>query len=228
MRRRDLSKALLATAAGSAVVAQRTEAQSCTAPCYAQTAAELAAGVTPVNSVYAPGNVLRYGTNTNSGTTDMTAAIQAAINQHIKAGPSVIIPSGNYLVSGTLNMGNQTTLYSNLQIHGIGFPTIVSNALSGTGLPILTIGGGFNQITGIKFQYSSSPTNTQTNSVAIRCYNLAYSVIDRVYVSYCYSAIDLYQGSVAGTGVNFFFSNTVSNVVIQQYSGWALNILPSP
>lgn len=45
-----------------------------------QTPQELANGVTPVNFKYLPGNVYRYGNNVNPGVTDMTAAIQAAIN----------------------------------------------------------------------------------------------------------------------------------------------------
>jgi hypothetical protein len=44
MQRRDLSKALLATAASSALLSSRTEAQTCTAPCYAQTAVEVSIG----------------------------------------------------------------------------------------------------------------------------------------------------------------------------------------
>src|SRR6185312_13082768 len=43
-----------------------------------RTAAEVAAGVTPVNYAYAPGIVDRYGTNTSEGVTDMSAAAIAA------------------------------------------------------------------------------------------------------------------------------------------------------
>ena len=103
MRRRDISKALFATAAGSTVIAQRAQAQACTTPCYAQTAAEIAASVTPVNYAYVPGHVLRYGTNTTPGTTNMTAAIQAAINQSAQSGGSpAYAPAGTYLVNSTL------------------------------------------------------------------------------------------------------------------------------
>jgi hypothetical protein len=93
MDRRDISKALFA-AAGSAVVAQRAEAQSCTAPCYAQTPAEIAATVTPVNYAYAPGNVLRYGAK-GDGTTDDTAAFQAAL----QCGYVAYAPYNNYKIT---------------------------------------------------------------------------------------------------------------------------------
>ncbi|MFL6600736.1 MAG: hypothetical protein ACJ8R9_05340 [Steroidobacteraceae bacterium] len=74
MHRRDISKALFASAAGATVISQRAQSQTCTAPCYPRTPEEIAAGVTPVNLSYAPGHLYRFGTNTSPGTTDMTAA----------------------------------------------------------------------------------------------------------------------------------------------------------
>lgn len=53
--------------------------------------AERDASVTPTNYYYEWGNVLRYGTNTTPGTTDMTAAIQAAINQSEVGGATATI-----------------------------------------------------------------------------------------------------------------------------------------
>lgn len=71
-----------------------------------QTAAELAAGVTPVNEWLEPRNVLRYGTNTTPGTTDMTAAIQAAVNVAIQDNNgAAYIPAGDYVVSSTITCG---------------------------------------------------------------------------------------------------------------------------
>ncbi len=62
-----------------------------------RTAAEVTAGVTPVNYAYQPGHVYRYGTNTAPGTTDMTAAIQAASVNGI-----LIVPAGNYKTSAEI------------------------------------------------------------------------------------------------------------------------------
>jgi hypothetical protein len=45
---------------------------------YSRTAAEIANSVNPVNFSYPPGNLLRYGTNTTPGTTDMSAALALA------------------------------------------------------------------------------------------------------------------------------------------------------
>ena len=79
MQRRELSRVLLASA-GSAMLARNAEAQTCTAPCYARTLAEVAAGVIPTNLSYSPLYVDRYGTNATPGTTSMRAAFQSAIN----------------------------------------------------------------------------------------------------------------------------------------------------
>ena len=76
---------------------------------YPITAAEIAAGVTPVNYAYAPGHVLRYGTNTTPGTTDMTTALNNSILA-VGNGGTVIWPVGTYLTSGPILAENLTGL----------------------------------------------------------------------------------------------------------------------
>ena len=77
MQRRALSTILLGTSATAALgmtgsAAQTaTTAQASTAPCYAITPAEVAAGVTPANLAYQQGDVRRYGADP-SGATDST------------------------------------------------------------------------------------------------------------------------------------------------------------
>lgn len=75
---------------------------------YPQTAAELAAGVTPVNYAYPPGNVLRYGA-LGDGVTDDTVAIQNAL----KSNPVVYFyNTGNsYIISSTLAPTVEQVLY---------------------------------------------------------------------------------------------------------------------
>lgn len=77
---------------------------------YVQTAAELAAGVTPVDTSVAPGNLNRYGTNTTPGTTDMTSAIQAAVNQAAQGGAPVYVPPGTF-ASGQISLASGVTIY---------------------------------------------------------------------------------------------------------------------
>jgi len=87
---------------------------------YPRTAAEIAAGVTPVNYSYAPGNVLRYGTNTTPGTTNMTTAI----NNAIAANDDVYIPPGTYLITSSIIWRDY------VRISGAGNATIIKGDLA--------------------------------------------------------------------------------------------------
>ena len=80
-----------------------------------QTAAESAAGVTPTNYQYGPGNVLRYGA-TGDGSTDDGAAITSALNAAITSATdisnhAVYFPTGVYRVTtdGILSSFTQTS-----------------------------------------------------------------------------------------------------------------------
>jgi hypothetical protein len=72
---------------------------------YPRTAAEISAGVTPVNYFYPPGYVYRYGTNTVPGTTDMTTAHNNAATA-ARAGNYTVVLGVNCLVSSALNFSN--------------------------------------------------------------------------------------------------------------------------
>jgi hypothetical protein len=64
------------------------------------TAAETSAGVTPTNYYYEPGNVLRYGSNTTPGTTNMTTPIANALS--VGATHPTYIPPGTYKTTSIL------------------------------------------------------------------------------------------------------------------------------
>src|SRR5690606_20721054 len=76
-----------------------------TTPDYSRTAAEIAAGVTPVDYRYPEGNVRRYGAVGN-GVADDTQAIQAALDAAAETsfygGSVVSIPPGYYRISQSL------------------------------------------------------------------------------------------------------------------------------
>jgi hypothetical protein len=65
---------------------------------YGRTAGEIAAAVTPVSYFYPPGHVLRYGTNTTPGTTDMTTAFQSAALSSLNP----YAPPDTYLITGSI------------------------------------------------------------------------------------------------------------------------------
>jgi hypothetical protein len=72
-------------------------------PGYQRTAAEIAAGVTPTNYVYPPGDARRYGADL-TGVADSTAALQAAINS--SAGAFVYLPNGTYKITSLTAVAN--------------------------------------------------------------------------------------------------------------------------
>ncbi|MFL6601392.1 MAG: hypothetical protein ACJ8R9_08675 [Steroidobacteraceae bacterium] len=95
MHRRDISKALLATAAGSGVLAERAHAQTLNAPSFARTAAEIAAGVTPTDLRYSPTgpcDIRRYGAQqSNTDSQNLAALNQAILVAQSSAGAVVIM-----------------------------------------------------------------------------------------------------------------------------------------
>jgi parallel beta-helix repeat protein len=106
MLRRNLSFALLASGSAAALMAKEANAQTCTAPCYALTPAETAAGVTTSNSnqAYLPGDVRRYKADP-TGATDSTAALNLAI----ATGYSLYFCDGSFLTSGNLSPVSNTS-----------------------------------------------------------------------------------------------------------------------
>lgn len=110
MRRRDLSGILFAPSAASVVAARSTQAQACESPCYPTSPAEAAAGVTPADAAYPPGDVRRYGADP-SGKADSTIAIQSALD----VAQPVYVPSGQYTITAAL-----TNNVSKRRIYGDG------------------------------------------------------------------------------------------------------------
>ena len=74
-----------------------------------RTAAEIAAGVTPVNYVYAPGTPDRYQANNTPGTTDMSSGVTAANAQWVEGGAGVTFQGGTYYVASSLTLSAPLT-----------------------------------------------------------------------------------------------------------------------
>ena len=107
MRRRDLTRMLLACAALPAMVARVARAQTCE---YEKTPAELATGANIVDAARCPGDWRRYGADP-TGAADSTAAIQAACN----ANKLAFDASG-----GTYVVATQITVPSGVTVRGAG------------------------------------------------------------------------------------------------------------
>lgn len=71
-----------------------------------QTALELAAGVTPTDTLKEPGNVLRYGAVADSDSLTITQGTDntGAFNDAISTGHPVYVPEGDYSIEGTINI----------------------------------------------------------------------------------------------------------------------------
>jgi len=146
----DDYKLVLKDAAGATVNTDDDINLSIKGQFYATTSAETSAGVTIVNSEYEPGNVLRYGTNTTPGTTDMTTAIQNAIT----VSQAVYIPKGTYLVDELVPV-QDSLIYGD----GQGFTVLQRKGTA----PLL---GSSSAVTGVSVRDLTLDANSDyTNSV---------------------------------------------------------------
>ena len=73
-----------------------------------QTAAEIAAGVTPTYYYYEPGDVRRYGFVSGGSASTNATALQAALN----TGHKVTIPEGAYSVNAQSNISSNTEIFA--------------------------------------------------------------------------------------------------------------------
>jgi hypothetical protein len=171
MQRRDLSKALLASAAGSAILSKSTQAQTCTPPCYGITAAETAASVVPLNTAYPPGNVFRFCTAAQTANIqdnvvqDVSVPIQNTINSTTG---DVFFPSGFYYIGKPLYI--TPTSVQNLRFVGESRTStyIQPNSTSiadGNGVNALII----NQQTNGKFSLSHIRLSSQATAYTGVC-----------------------------------------------------------
>ncbi|MGB6309791.1 MAG: hypothetical protein WBF89_18540 [Steroidobacteraceae bacterium] len=125
MRRRDISSALLTSAAGSAFPSLRAESRAATAPGSLQTAAELQADVAIVNPAHPPGCVDRYGSNSAPGTTSMVPAFNSAIRQAQTGGARVTYGgTAPYLLDSPVNC----TFAGRANQHGVAIRNIGDGA----------------------------------------------------------------------------------------------------
>lgn len=127
MRRRDVSKVLLGSVAGSTLASTQADAQTCLPPCYPRTDAERDADVVPANTQFPPGDVRRFGAVANG--TDQTSIVQTAIDAMYGAGVlgvnggTVTVPMGVGVTLTGLTLRKNVTLVIDAGQHQITVTT---------------------------------------------------------------------------------------------------------
>lgn len=108
MHRRDIAKVLLASSVASPLMAQRADAQTCNAPCFPLTPAEILHSAPVTDAAYLPGDVRRYGVigDASNGTPAPgdTNALNAAAEFCRLSGTPILGFEGTCTVSGTISL----------------------------------------------------------------------------------------------------------------------------
>jgi hypothetical protein len=141
MRRRDLTKSLLSSAAVGAATAAR--AQSDPAPHFNRTNAEAKAGVTPTSLIYTASPRIdprRYGALGDS-VADDTQAMQTALNVAQAGNGRVMIPEDFRMLCGPLclTVGGLDALTNSLAIEGASMVGSRIVAKPGLTVPLITV-----------------------------------------------------------------------------------------
>jgi len=136
-------------------------------PNHSISGAEVAAGATPVQYAYAPGNVLRYGADP-TGVEDSTAAIQAALNLAISLNGTVVIPQGTYKLTSQI-VATMPATTSSVSIIGSGAEGTRLVWPAGQGMQI-NYRGAFNSahIRDLSFLVGIAGTGTQRGLTLIQ------------------------------------------------------------
>jgi len=141
MRRRDLTKTLLASVAG--VGESKAQPESCAPPCFPRTHAETASGVVPSLLIYTASPRIdprRYGA-VGDGTKDDTQAMQTALNVAQAGNGRVLIPEDFRMLCGPLSLtvGGVDALSNSLAIEGVSMVGSRIVAKPGSNLPLITL-----------------------------------------------------------------------------------------
>jgi hypothetical protein len=176
MDRRGLSKVLLGTAAGAALLSESAKAQTCVSPCYPQSAAEAAAGVTPSDTSYPPGDLRRYGAALN-GTTNDRGAIEAAYAQYKAGGAHIFLPPGTCRVDQSGSSGYALKFDGNVVLNGGGAFRLLGDGTNNYTLLYVKDGANIKiDIRGVSFDCGKGTPNRASDNADI-CVRIESSVI---------------------------------------------------
>ena len=130
---------------------------------FERTATEIAAGVTPTNYYYPPGNVYRYGAVGN-GVADDSTAIQNAVLS-TPAGDTLIFPNGTFKLTTGITRSTPIKIVGS-GIYGLG-GTVINYTGSGVAMTFQTSQNG------LRLQdFRLTGTSSATDGIAIQdCFN---------------------------------------------------------
>jgi hypothetical protein len=173
----------------------------------------------------APVNVLDYGVD-NTGTTDTTSAIQAAITA--AAGRTVYFPAGTYIVTSTLSYRGAKTqgaFIPGIRIVGDGMlKTIFDNRVANG--PMIDIdsvnhGGAYEaSMAAVMQEFTIKTTTSPANSTGIRVLNGYQIQINHLFiVGMTAHGIELKNGLYVDDGWNMI---AITNCWIEDCAGWGI------
>jgi hypothetical protein len=134
-----------------------------------RTAAEIAAGVTPTNYAYAPGDVRRYGADP-TGTSASDTALSNAIAVCGTAGGTIRAPAGTYKFASAINLNQKTSIViqgDGAATGGASPATVFQYTGTGSGVWITmnsSVGVQFRGIQFVHTQASFTGTYIQCNN----------------------------------------------------------------
>jgi hypothetical protein len=170
-------------------------------------------------------NVLDYGAD-NTGSTDTTAAIQAAITA--AAGRTVYFPAGTYIVTSTLSYQGAKTqgaFIPGIRIVGDGMlKTIFDNRVANG--PMIDIdsvnhGGSYEaSMASVLREFTIKTTTSPANSIGIRVLNGYQIQIDHLFIKGMTAhGIELKNGLYVDDGWNMI---AITNCWIEDCLGWGV------
>jgi Right handed beta helix region len=142
MRRRDVTRSLMASAAGLGA-ASDARPENCSPPCFPQSKAESTAGVVPSLLIYSASPRIdprRYGA-IGDGKKDDTQALQTALNVAQAGNGRVTLPEDFRMLCGPLllNVSGQDALTNSLAVEGMSMVGSRLVAKPGLTTPLITL-----------------------------------------------------------------------------------------
>ena len=178
------------------------------------------AGDTTVLSKWEPVNALFFGVD-NTGATDCSDSLQAAIDSVSSWGGTLLLPAGDYLVGSTIII-TQETAWKRVRITGYGATIEGAPALNA---PYVQIGDGDDRsygvtIEGLNIEPQNRALDWDASTVCLRLLNANYCQVRDVSVYGTQIGFKLEADSTYGTAYNYLEPRRIANCKFGFYYTW--------